>query len=297
MAHQFCRDVCLERGEPMPGTGSFAQRVILVAWPRGKWRLPRFESVDMPPVLSLAIQQAMKAGVHVALVDRVGETDQIAQVQADGIVANYPGPEALAGAIERFVAGEPLAGIRDDRPVVLTCTDSRRDACCARYGFSTYKALKDAIDPVAINLLQCTHIGGCRFAASLVVLPQRHRYGRLSPEQVPGFVAALTAGEIYLPAFRGRADIPETAQVAEHASMSWAQAHGLPWQDIGLAATHWPDEGDDGAEFACEARAGSARLRIALRAQMGPMQGACTSLSEPPEMKVRWHVTSVSQIA
>lgn len=295
MAHAFCRDICLERGEPLVGTGTVAERTILVAWPRGKWRVPRFESVDMSPALSQAIEAAMAADIHVALVDRVGDTAAVPQLQADGIVGRYDSEAGMAAAIERYTAGEPLVGRPDTRSVILCCTDSRRDACCARYGFATYKALRDAINPARFNLLQATHVGGCRFAASLVVLPQQQRYGRLTPEQVPDFLAALTAGDVYLPAFRGRSGLPETAQLAEHAGMEWAQQRGLPWRDVVLGEGSWPDQGQgaDGEEIVREVIAGPARLRLVLQARLAPRHGTCTALAQPPELHPRWYVASL----
>lgn len=297
-AHQFCRDVCIERGEPMVGTGNLADRIIMLAWPRGKWRVPRYESVDMSPALAKAIQAAMAADVHVALVDRVGDSDRVAKIQADGIVGSYADETALAAAIDRYVAGEPLEGTPDPRTVILCCTDSRRDACCARFGFAAFKALRDQADPTRFSVLQCTHIGGCRFAASIAVLPVRQRYGRLSPEQVPDFLAAIGQGQIYLPAFRGRAGLPETAQLAEHATMSWAAEHGIVPAGVVLRGGVWPDtgEGAEGEEIVRETVAGTARLRITLQSRSGPMTGTCAGLSEPPNMKPRWHVANLDRI-
>ena len=192
--HVFCRDVCLERGEPLAGTGKMAQRHLLVRWPRGKWRVPRFESADMSPDLREAIRLAMQSGAHVALVDRVGQTGTIPQLQSDGVAANYESEAEMVAAITRWTAGEPLVGTPDTRIIILCCTDSRRDACCARYGFATYKALAEAVDPARFNLLQSTHVGGCRFAASLVVLPQRQRYGRVGPEDATAFLVLHRRG-------------------------------------------------------------------------------------------------------
>lgn len=251
--HIFCRDVCLERGEPLPGTGNLAERFILVRWPRGKWRVPRFESVDMGPELTDAIRGAMKAGIHVALVDRVGETDAIAMLQVNDVVADFETETELAAAIAAVTAGAPLAGRSDTRPVLLCCTDSRRDACCARHGFATYKALVAEADPARINILQATHVGGCRYAASLVLLPKRERYSRLAAHEAPAFLATILADKIYLSAWRGQAGLPEAAQVAQHAGMQWAVDHGAPgtavefevseWPEAARARTSWPPSG------------------------------------------------------
>lgn len=294
--HVFCRDLCLERGEPLPGTGNLANRVLLLAWPRGKWRVPRFESVGMDEPLREAVRLAMNAGIHVALVDRVGESNALPTLQANGIAADFSDQQALALAITRFTSGEMFEGRPDPRTVILCCTDSRRDACCARYGFATFKALKAAADPGRFNLLQATHVGGCRFAASLVVLPQRQRYGRVAPEQAGEFLAAIARGDIYLPAYRGRPGLPQTAQVAEHAAMAWAEANGLPQASVSLPDIAWRGDDAASAEFAVTVTAAGKPLRLHLGADAIPVHGRCEALADgnDPEITNRWRVTALT---
>jgi len=292
--HVFCRDLCLERGEPLPGTGNVAERVLILAWPRGKWRVPRYEAVGMEPALSGAVRLAMKAGIHVALVDRVGETGTLPNLLANGVAADFADQDALADAVVRFTAGEMFAGRRDERTVILCCTDSRRDACCARYGFATFKALLAAADPAKVNLLQATHVGGCRFAASLVVLPQRQRYGRLEPHEAGAFLETIARGDIYLPAYRGRTGLPQAAQVAEHAAMEWAEAHGLDQSSVRLADAPWPESKADGDALTVAATAGGVPLELHLRAEAIPVHGRCEGLAEKaPEMTPRWRLASI----
>ncbi|WP_052731865.1 sucrase ferredoxin [Devosia geojensis] len=292
--HVFCRDLCLERGEPLPGTGNIAERVLILAWPRGKWRVPRFESVGMEPALAEAVRLAMKAGIHVALVDRVGETQTLPSLLADGVAADFADQDALADAVVRFTAGEMFEGRRDERTVILCCTDSRRDACCARYGFATFKALMAAADPEKFNVLQATHVGGCRFAASLVVLPQRQRYGRVAPEQAAEFLATIARGDIYLAAYRGRTGLPQPAQVAEHAAMQWAQDHGLDQTAVRLGETAWPQSEAGGDVLTVSATAGDTPLELHLVAETIPVHGKCEGLAEKaPEMTPRWRLASI----
>jgi hypothetical protein len=61
--HVFCRTLALERGEPHEGTGRLSPRFLMLAWPKGKWRVPRFASIDMSPALGDAIRDAMQSQV------------------------------------------------------------------------------------------------------------------------------------------------------------------------------------------------------------------------------------------
>ncbi len=295
MARLFCSDVCLDRGEPLAGTGDAPERILMLAWPRGKWRTPRWESVDMSPALTATLHAAAKAGLHVALVDKVEAEGTLPTLHAlpEGIFADFVDETALIAAIADYVAGRVFDGALDDRPVIICCTDSRRDACCARNGFSTYRALVRVADPARFNIVQATHIGGCRFAASLLVMPQRQRYGRMTAEQAPDFIAALQEGRIYLPAYKGRTDASEPEQIAELAAMDWAASHGRDGDAITVAGDI-PEVAADGTRLTLEADIAGARLAVRMRAQTFLVQGNCSAVAEGGgKSTLRWCLDTV----
>jgi len=289
--HVFCRELCLERDEPLEGMGHLPERVLLLAWPRGKWRTPRWESVDMEPELAAAIHDASHAGLHVALIDKVGETDTLPTLMAqpESVYDDFDTQDEIAAAIRAYVAGEVFAGTVDPRITILCCTDSRRDACCARYGFSTYKTMTAIADPSRFNIVQATHLGGCRFAASLVVLPQRQRYGRMTAGQAPGFLQALLNNDIFLPTYKGRTDQPEPVQVAEIAAMRWAAENNAPPRRVRMLETEFPERPEDGETCWLDAEVDDTRLAIRLKAQRYFVQGNCEIVAnDGGESQLRW---------
>ncbi|WP_404400399.1 sucrase ferredoxin [Pelagibacterium halotolerans] len=295
--HVFCRDLCLERGEPHEGTGNAPTRVLLLAWPRGKWRTPRWESADMSAPLAKAVHEAALAGVHVALVDKVGETENLPQLQAqpESVFADFESEAELIAAIGNYVDGTVFEGTYDPRTTILVCTDSRRDACCARYGFSTYKALTAIADPEQFNIVQATHLGGCRFAASLVVVPQRQRYGRMTAGQAPAFLEALSRGEIFLPAYKGRTDMPEPLQVAELAALRWAETNTRSSGPVRLDSPDLPKDPQEGAELTVHAAVHGTELDISLRARLFHVQGNCGVVAEGGgQHTLRWCLDGVT---
>ncbi|MCD7058679.1 sucrase ferredoxin [Pelagibacterium xiamenense] len=295
--HVFCRDLCLERGEPHEGTGNAPARALLLAWPRGKWRTPRWESADMSPALARAVHHASQNGVHVALVDKVGETDSLPRLQAqpESVFADFENETDLIAAIDNYVNGTVFEGTRDPRTTILVCTDSRRDACCARYGFSTYKALTAIADPEKFNIVQATHLGGCRFAASLVVVPQRQRYGRMTAGQAPAFLEALSRGEVFLPAYKGRTDVPEPLQVAELAALRWAETHTRTTGPVALDASDMPEDPQEGTELTVHAAIHGTELDIRLKARMFHVQGNCGVVAEGGgQHTLRWCLSGVT---
>ena len=73
----------------------------------------------------------------------------------------------------------------------LVCTNGRHDPCCADLGRPVVRALVAARAP---DVWECSHIGGDRFAANLVCLPDGVYYGRVDPDGAPGLVADHRAG-------------------------------------------------------------------------------------------------------
>lgn len=292
MTHRFCRDAAIAAGEPLAGTGAIYDRLLLLAWPRRHWRMPRGQSTGMGADLSAAVDHAIASRVHLILCDRPGAGPAIPALQSpgDGTAADFDDEAALAAAIRAYADGAPLPGRPETRTTILCCTDSRRDACCARYGQATFTALLAACDPARHQLLQASHLGGCRFAASLMVFPRRERYGRLEPANVPAFLAAIDAGEPFLPAFRGRGDQPAPEQVAEIAARQWAADNALPVSSLHLAPL-----GQDGAQARFRAELGRSHLSITLERIEAEMHGTCTTLatgrSQPSE---RWQVSSIA---
>lgn len=294
--HRFCTDLCRHRGEPLEGLGDAPQRVLMLAWPRGKWRVPRWESVGMSPALSAALHAAAHAGLHIALVDKVEAPESLPMLHAlpENVSAAFSSESDLIAAIEGYVAGRPLAGQPDTRLTILCCTDSRRDPCCARYGFATYKALVAAADPARFHIVQSTHIGGCRFAASLLVMPQRHRYGRLTPDLVPGFLAALERNQLFLPHYKGRDGLSEPGQVAELAALRWAAQRGRDLAAVEVLG-HIPETATDGQQVTLGADIDGVRLSIRLLARNFPVQSSCSPGAEGhDETMLRWCLDGIA---
>lgn len=274
----------------MAGAGETAERYVLLHWPRGSWRVPRVMSHGMPEVLSRAILAANAAGIHVALVDG----DDIALSFKDRVV-HAANSQQAAEYLTAITAGQALEGEVDERMTILCCTDGKQDPCCARYGFATWKALRAEADPARFRVLQATHLGGCRFAASLIVLPSRQRYGRLEPRQVSDFLACLSDGLPFLPAYRGNPHLDAASQVAEHAAMTFARNLGLKIETkvslSRLPVTAWADELD------FLARIDGLRLRVRLTPSQFEVNTRCKTLADGPSETVRrWLVETIEQV-
>jgi hypothetical protein len=95
----------------------------------------------------------------------------------------------------------------------LICTNGRHNVCCARLGTPLARALREELGDA---VWETTHLGGDRYSANMVCLPDGFYYGDLAVTD--GFAAATryVRGEVWLKRYRGRAGLPQAAQAAEH---------------------------------------------------------------------------------
>ena len=121
-------------------------------------------------------------------------------------------------------------------PVLLVCAHGIHDTCCAVRG-----------RPVAAELArgwpaatwECSHVGGDRFAANVVVLPDGTYYGGLDADSATDVVAGHLDGRLDPTHLRGSVRWPPAAQVAVaeiHASQG-------PYAADDVRAEHWTREG------------------------------------------------------
>lgn len=88
-----------------------------------------------------------------------------------------------------------------DPNMFLVCTNGKRDQCCAKFGIPIYETLLETVDKAQV--WQCSHLGGHRFAPTLIALPQHHCYGYLSVDTIAAFVDLHQQGKIAMEYWRG----------------------------------------------------------------------------------------------
>lgn len=117
---------------------------------------------------------------------------------------------------------EPAGWDRHDERVVLVCTNGKHDPCCATEGRPVVRHLREG--RWADQVWECSHIGGDRFAANLVVLPDSLYFGRMAPAEAEDLLDDHADGQVALAWYRGRSTLRFAEQAAEH---HLRQAHDL----------------------------------------------------------------------
>lgn len=113
---------------------------------------------------------------------------------------------------------EPKTLARDELPTIsptlFVCTHGKRDACCALHGMALTKALRTI---EGLRVLDTSHIGGHRFAATLVTFPSGDCYGRVQPYQAGALEEAVARGRRFeLAHWRGNVAWTKAEQAAVH---------------------------------------------------------------------------------
>ena len=204
------------RGDPMLGTAFPAARLLLVEQP-GPWgpRGLRDSHFDREAA-ALVEARANRAGVRVQVMRRPGRTPR-GSVRRWAVVDTTAGAESLrwgeyhddAELLDLPLDGS--AGEDDGEPLYLVCAHSKHDTCCALRGRHVAAAIDEARPG---RVFECSHLGGDRFAANVLVLPSGLLYGRVLPFAAAEFVAAAEADEVVGALLRGRVGLPSTAQAA-----------------------------------------------------------------------------------
>lgn len=216
-----CSQQSLAIGEPIAGTATAEVRAWICVEYRERWE-PDVADVPLPAALRARIAAAARHRPRLQLIRRW---------HADGplqafVVRTEPSPRiwrfrfedhAALGAIDLdalLASNAPLGEPDPPDTLQLVCTHGRRDRCCALRGVAFFKSLHD-LGPRG-ELWQTSHLGGHRFAATMVHLPRGICYGRLTPEDAEAMLAAHTAGHLYdLRRYRGQTRYPAPVQAAE----------------------------------------------------------------------------------
>ncbi len=218
----FCSQLARSHDVSPVGTATEAAHWLLIEDP-SPWGEEAVEEADWVPEVRAALSGWREAvpDLRVQLIRReFGTWDTPGRVRC---VAVRAGAEPVVrdwsldtyddlSTLEVTDALSATSGEEDPDPLVLTCVNGKRDACCAKWGRPVADAAADAVPNAA---WQTSHLGGHRFAPIVLVLPHGTQYGWLRPDDVTGLVSAHRQGRLFdLDRCRGRVDQPRPVQAA-----------------------------------------------------------------------------------
>jgi hypothetical protein len=221
---QRCSALAAMLGEPMAGTSSVASTWLCIEQP-GPWGRDALTESHIDAEVGRELAERVRGtGVRVVLIRRPGSHPDRHRPVPRHVYLAHTAPGATW--LERVTVADPKelldldfaacgAGIACGlgelmtEPLLLVCTNGRRDVCCALYG-------RPIADALAFEYLEevweCAHIGGHRFSPTAVALPTGYAYGRLDLDTAERL---LTEDGVLVEHCRGRSTWPAAGQVAE----------------------------------------------------------------------------------
>ncbi len=222
---KFCSLLTRQSGEPLAGTAPFAKHFVFITWPKKYWQ---YEALDSKGGFPEGLKEWMKAQseisgkVSIRLVSRKELSNESADLFIYPEKIHYSNilPEEITDVLKSHFLHESNSVNTTDKiekDHILVCTHGRHDKCCAKFGQeladNLRNHLKDQQD--TIEVLDSSHLGGHRFAPTMIDFPAGRAYGQLTPEEIPDYLESRKQGMVYAPAYRGSVFLPELVQVAE----------------------------------------------------------------------------------
>ncbi len=222
-----CATASRESAETLAGTAATARTWLLIEQ-TGPWGAKALTDSHLDPDIGRALETATEGtDVRVALIRRPGRHADCYGVPQRRLFLAHTAPGrswirtttvtdpraaldldfAALGAGDHRGLWEPYTG----EPLVLVCTNGKRDRCCALLG----RPLAAELSRSGTEAWEVTHIGGHRFSPTLFVLPYGYAYGRASAHLVKDAVEAARDGRITIDQCRGRSAWDRPAQAAD----------------------------------------------------------------------------------
>jgi hypothetical protein len=278
-----CATESLARAEPLLATASRVQRWLVVEQP-GAWGREAVVESELDREVAVALQaDARRHRARVLLARRIGDRRR---GDARRVFLAHSGrerwwieeldlprhrPEALLEIDLGTLAFPEAPGLGRPGPsaIHLVCTNGKHDPCCADLGRPVARALAAAEAP---DVWEASHVGGDRFAANIVCLPDGVYYGRVDPDDAARLLADHRAGTIDLAHYRGRSCLPPLVQAAD----LYARQHLGERRIDGLTLLSTEPSGGDTVAVLLQQRGGEA-VEVVVRQERvsEPVQLTC----------------------
>lgn len=234
---QACSDLSLARPDPIYGTASAGTDWLLLelSGPWGSSAFLQSPACIAPELGRAVVRRAEAAGLRIAAIRRPGRRP--AHPRWRWFVAHAGlGAEALHGG-EVSDAREYLDlaldgsdGTPMKAPLVAVCAHGKHDQCCAVRGRAATAAIAARYPEFT---WECSHLGGDRFAATMLILPEGLCYGRVDTTDSAALVGHYLNGRLDNRFLRGRTSLPHAVQAAQYfARETYGDDRIAAWQPV-----------------------------------------------------------------
>ncbi len=138
--------------------------------------------------------------------------------------AQVAAPAAMAPTLEHFFQRRSRGATshlwhRAEQRHLMVCTHASHNECCGAYGYPFYQQAIAHVQRLGLTAQvqpwQITHIGGHRFAPTLIDFPQGRYYGNLNEASLQALLQSQGDISSLLTAYRGWSCLPKPLQLLE----------------------------------------------------------------------------------
>lgn len=218
-----CSAISSSVNEQLFGTAPFVEHWFLIEYD-GNWGHDALESSKIPRMVKdyLLNELSNIKNSRIQLIKREGISEK-------GPLFYYANSTEFQPTLYKFQLGEyvdildiDLASLAHneklkenttDERIALVCAHGTHDQCCGTYGIPVYNELRDFGE---LSVWRTTHVGGHRFSANVVMLPEGIYYGRVNKSNINELLQHHKNNEIFLECYRGRTCYSQAAQISEY---------------------------------------------------------------------------------
>ncbi|HSY16518.1 MAG TPA: sucrase ferredoxin [Jatrophihabitantaceae bacterium] len=279
-----CTTAAEVRGDPLAGTAFATARILLVEQP-GPWGPGGLRDSYFDHRIAQELgARADAAGMRLLAIRRPGRSAMdgprrwaVLDCAADTRASSWGTYREDAELLDVPLDGS--AGTTSGDLVYLVCAHSRHDVCCAVRGRPVAAALAE-IRPGQV--WECSHVGGHRFAANMLVAPLGLLYGRVDADCARDLVLAAERGELVAGRLRGQVGLAPIAQAAlihAHTELRLRQVDALRVRMIDAVAEDTSTITLDGPR---------ATYELAMRAERVPASTGLSCAKPGPDSYLRF---------
>lgn len=234
---KFCSILSKKSGEPIAGSAPYAKHFIFISWPKKFWG---YEALQASGGFPNGLKNWMHTNSHVhgKISIRLVSNKDTNNDKSDIFI--YPGqyiykdvcPKKIIKTLDthfqkNFKSSKYYKRFNYDQ--IFICTHGRHDKCCAKYGQKVAEVMRKHLEKENLNIevWESSHLGGHRFAPTLIDFPNGYSYGRLSSDNIPIFFENRKKNKIFAPAYRGKVFLSEFEQIAEAHLQQYCYSKGL----------------------------------------------------------------------
>lgn len=187
-ATSFCAGRARESAQPLAGTAVRGQRYLFLPLRKSLWGSVDLDFSWAPEEVAAFVKAQRRSGTVTRFYhpSRPVTGASLAIVGEKGAVRTreLPAPwHADLDALQALYEWQPEESeSQSGRSLIAVCTHGTRDRCCAKWGHAAYRKLRQDLPAEQALILESSHLGGDRLAATAVAFPGGHMYGHLAAD-------------------------------------------------------------------------------------------------------------------